>query len=99
MDNESKIKELEDELKNVNDELQRTKDHLKKYTAPASRKLYYENNKEKEKQRVKDYNKRTNYKNPCKATPEQRKITNRRDYLKRKEKLKNDAVENPNVVT
>ena len=39
----------------------------KKYTAPASRKIYYEKNREIEKQRAKEYKEKTNYK----STPEQ----------------------------
>ena len=61
MDSESKIKELKDELNTVketlrltNDELQSTKERLKKYTAPKSRRTYYERNKEKERQRVRE---------------------------------------------
>jgi hypothetical protein len=46
MDNEEKIKEMEEKISNLETELQATKEHLKKYTAPASRKIYYENNKE-----------------------------------------------------
>ena len=55
MDNEEKIKEMEQQISNLETELQATKEHLKKYTAPASRKVYYERNKEKEKQRAKEY--------------------------------------------
>ena len=65
-------------------------EHLKKYTAPASSKVYYEKHKEEQKQRVKEYQKRTNYKSDYKPTPEQRKEYNRREYLKRKEKLKKE---------
>ena len=50
-----KLKIIEEENKRLQDELIQTKEHLKKYTAPASRKLYYENNKEEHKQRVKEY--------------------------------------------
>jgi hypothetical protein len=46
MDNEEIIKKLADENAKLRGELKETKEHLKKYTAPASRKLYYENNKE-----------------------------------------------------
>ena len=48
MDKDEKIKELEEKNANLESELQTTKDHLKKYTAPSSRKVYYERNKEKE---------------------------------------------------
>ena len=46
MDNQAKIKELEERNAKLEAELQATKEHLKKYTAPASRKEYYINNKE-----------------------------------------------------
>ncbi len=62
MDKDEKIKKLEEELQFTQQELQATKEHLKKYTAPESRKVYYENNKEKEKQRAKEYKEKTNYK-------------------------------------
>ena len=74
------------------EELQATKEHLKKYTAPASRKMYYEQNKEVIKERVKKYNEDTNYK----PTPEQKKEYNRQSYMKRKEKLKKEMEEKSN---
>ena len=46
MDKDERIKELEEELQTTKQELQTTKEHLKKYTAPSSRKEYYEKNKE-----------------------------------------------------
>ena len=36
-------------------ELEETKQHLKKYTAPAYKKEYYENNKDEIKQKIKEY--------------------------------------------
>ena len=93
MDNEEKIKEMEQQISNLETELQATKEHLKKYTAPASRKVYYERNKEKEKQRAKEYKEKTNYK----STPEQRKEYNRISYLRRKEKLQTGSEENNNA--
>jgi hypothetical protein len=92
MDNEEKIKEMEQQISNLETELQATKEHLKKYTAPASRKVYYERNKEKEKQRAKEYKEKTNYK----STPEQRKEYNRISYLRRKEKLQKELEEKQN---
>jgi len=85
----NKIKELEQELID-------TKEHLKKYTAPASSKVYYEKHKEEQKQRVKEYQQRTNYKSDYKPTPEQKKEYNRREYLKRKEILKKEIEEKIN---
>ena len=86
--NEERIKALEEENDKLKQELQETKEHLKKYTAPASRREYYERNKEKEKSRVKDYQQRTNYKSTYVASPEKKKEYARRAYLKKKEKEK-----------
>jgi hypothetical protein len=93
MDYQEKIKELEEEILRLNNELQKTKEHLKKYTAPESRKKYYEQNKEKIKERVNEYKKNTNY--IYEATPDQKKEYARRAYLKKKNKLKNE--ENINI--
>ncbi len=75
MDKDAKIKELEEENTTLQLELQFTKEHLKKYTAPSSRKLYYENNKEQilEKKKL----------NP--SSQEKRKEYNKISYLRRKE--------------
>jgi hypothetical protein len=78
-----KNKLLEEELQKTKDELIQTKEHLKKYTAPTSRKEYYEKNKDSIKKRVKKYNEDKNYK----PTPEQKKEYNKQAYLRRKEKL------------
>ena len=48
MDNQARINQLEEENAKLKEELQSVKEHLKKYTAPASRKVYYEKTKEKE---------------------------------------------------
>ena len=90
---EEKIKEILEENAKLKEELQETKEHLKKYTAPASRKVYYERNKEKEKQRAKEYKEKTNYK----STPEQRKEYNKISYLRRKEKLQKELEEKQNI--
>ena len=97
MDDIEKIKELEEKNAKLEEELQATKDHLKKYTAPASRKVYYEKNKDKEKQRAKEYQQRTNYKSNYEATPEQKKEYARRAYLKKKERLQKEKEENQNT--
>ena len=86
MDNEEKIKALEEKNAKLEQELQATKEHLKKYTAPASRKVYYENNKEEHKQRVKEYKEKTNY--SANLSSEKKKEYARRAYLNKKEKLK-----------
>jgi len=87
MDNEEKIKALEEKNAKLEEELQSTKEHLKKYTAPASRKVYYENNKEHilEKMKV----------NPTPA--DKRKEYNKKTYLRRKEKLKKEMEEKQNT--
>ena len=89
---EEKIKEILEENAKLKEELQSTKEHLKKYTAPASRKVYYENNKEAIKERVKKCREKTTYK----STPEQRKEYNRISYLRRKEKLQKELEEKQN---
>ena len=78
MNNDDIIKELQEENNRLKEELQITKEHLKKYTAPASRKLYYEKNKEQILDKMKA--------NP--TPPDKRKEYNRESYLRRKEKQK-----------
>jgi len=78
MENEDKIKLLEEELEKIKKELDETKEHLKKYTAPSRSKTYYENHKEDLLNKMKKYL----------PTPEKIKETNRKAYLKRKEKEK-----------
>jgi len=63
-----------EELKNKVKELE---EKLKKYTAPARSKTYYENHKDELLEKMKKY----------KQTPEQIKERNKKAYLKRKEKL------------
>jgi len=84
MDKDEKVKEMEEKISNLETELQSTKEHLKKYTAPSYKKEYYEKNKAVINERNKNY----------KPTPEQKKEYNRREYLKRKEKLKKETDEN-----
>ena len=71
-------------------ELQETRDHLKKYTAPSYKKIYYEKNKDEHKQKVKEYQQRTNYKSTYVASPDKKKEYARRAYLKKKEKLQQE---------
>jgi hypothetical protein len=49
------IKLLKEKNENLINELNQTKEHLKKYTSPIRNKNYYEENKEKHKQVVKEY--------------------------------------------
>ena len=92
MDKDEKIKALEEENAKLQHELQSTREHLKKYTAPASSKVYYEKHKEEQKQRVRVYKETTNYK----PSPEQKKEYNKQAYLKRKEKIKKEMEEKQN---
>jgi hypothetical protein len=87
MDKDEIIKELAEENAKLKEELLATKEHLKKYTAPASRKEYYEKNKEVIKERVKNY----------KPTPEQKKEYNKQAYLRRRETHKKETGETPNI--
>jgi hypothetical protein len=59
---------------------------LKKYTAPARSKVYYENHKDELLIKMKKY----------KQTPEQIKEKNKKAYLKRKEKLEKEKLEKNN---
>jgi hypothetical protein len=82
----NKLKITEEKNVKLEQELQVTKEHLKKYTAPASRKVYYENNKEHILEKMK-----------AKPTPtEKRKEYNRESYLRKKEKLKKEMEEKQN---
>lgn len=89
MDDKERITELEEKIAQLEEELLATKEHLKKYTAPASRKEYYEKNKDIIKERNRKYKETTNYK----STPEQRKEYNKHAYLRRREKLQNEMEE------
>lgn len=77
MDEIQLLKKENEELKNKVIELE---ERLKKYTAPARSKTYYENHKEELLEKMKKY----------KPTPEQIKEKNRKAYLKRKEKLQQE---------
>jgi len=82
----NKLKITEEKNAKLEQELKATKEHLKKYTAPVSRKLYYESNKEHILEKMK-----------AKPTPpEKRKEYNRQSYLRKKEKLKKEIKEKTN---
>mgnify|MGYP000911919611 FL=1 len=89
MNKDLRIKELEERNAQLEDELRTTKEHLKKYTAPASRKEYYKNNKDIINERNRKYKENTNYK----PTSEQKKEYNKQAYLRRKEKLQKEMEE------
>jgi hypothetical protein len=76
---------LEEENMKLRNELNETKEHLKKYTSQLRNKTYYEENKEKHKQQVKEYREKTNY--VYEVSPEKLKEYRQRAYQKRKEKM------------
>ena len=73
MEENEVLKKENEELRNKVLELE---EKLKKYTAPARSKTYYENHKEELLEKMKKY----------KPSPEQIKERNKKAYLKRKEK-------------
>jgi hypothetical protein len=91
MNNEELIKEN----LALKDEIQLLKEHLKKYTAPLSKKKYYENNKEEIKAKVKEYKEKTNY--YSNLTIEKKKEYAKRAYLNKKAKLEKAKQENQNI--
>jgi len=78
MEENEVLRKENEELRNKVLELE---EKLKKYTAPARSKTYYENHKEELLEKMKNY----------KQTPEQIKERNRKAYLKRKEKAEQEA--------
>lgn len=90
VDNTQYVLELEAEITRLKEELAATKAHLKRYTAPAGRKEYYEKNKE----RLKEARMKAGY--TYTYDPEKKKESNRRAYLKRKERLQKEAEEKQN---
>ena len=96
MDNEEKIKELEEKNAKLQEELQATKEHLKKYTAPSYKKEYYEQNKDVIKERNANYKKNTNYK--YEPTPEKKKEYARRAYLKKKDREQKKYLKKFNIL-
>lgn len=77
---------LQDENERLKKELLETKEHLKKYTAPEYKKVYYENNKDEIKEKIKEYRQNNQ------PTEEQKKKWARTAYLKKKEKLQNQNI-------
>jgi hypothetical protein len=96
MDNEILIKEnqlLREQNEYLIKELDEIKEHLKKYTSPAYKKIYYENNKEEIKQKTKAY------RQTHQPTEEQKKKWARTAYLNKKAKLLQEKtqLENTNI--
>jgi len=79
-------------IKQLQEDNEKLKEQLDKYL--LKNKTYYEKNKEEQKIRVKEYQKKTNYKSNYIPTTEQRKEYARRAYLKKKEKLQKEKEEN-----
>jgi hypothetical protein len=79
MDELELLKKENEELKNKVIEFE---ERLKKYTAPARHKKYYENHKEELLEKMKKY----------KQTPEQIKERNKKAYLKKKEKMEEEKI-------
>jgi hypothetical protein len=75
----NKIEELTNKILELEKENFELKEHLKKYTAPSRSKKYYENNKEKLLNKMKETG----------ITSEKRKEYNKKYYLKKKEELQN----------
>ena len=75
---------LKERILELEKELKETKEHLKRYTAPACKKIYYETYKEEIKQKHKNYI----------PTEEQKKKWARQAYLNKKQK----ELENQNAL-
>jgi len=71
------VTSLKEEIIGLKNKVLELEEKLKKYTAPARSKVYYEAHKDELLEKMKKY----------KQTPEQIKERNRKAYLKRKEKL------------
>ena len=71
MNEEYKIKELEEELEKTKQENSILKEKLKNYTAPPRSKTYYENHKDEIINKNKEYKKKTNY--VYEVSPEKKK--------------------------
>ena len=83
-------KHLKEKIIKLEKELDEVKNKLNTYQSNS--KKYYENNKEKIIERVKEYNKSNNYK-PT-VTNEKKKEYNKIAYQKRKEKIKEEINQN-----
>lgn len=82
----SENNKLKEQIILLENELNEVKHKL--HTYQSNSKKYYENNKEKIIEKVKEYNKQNKYI----PTPEQKKKWARTAYLKKKEKIENENV-------
>jgi hypothetical protein len=94
MDNfEELLKEnllIKKDNENLKLEIKHLREHLKKYTSPIKNIIYYQENKEEHKKKVKEYREKTNY--VSNITAEKKKEYARRAYLNKKLKLKNENI-------
>tara|TARA_B110000879_G_C11019082_1_gene450174 strand:- start:586 stop:852 length:267 start_codon:yes stop_codon:yes gene_type:complete len=88
MEQPDEINLLKETILKLENELQETKEHLKKYTAPARNKTYYDNNKGLIKSRE--------YKQTV-VSSEKKKQYARQAYLNKKEKIKKLKENNENI--
>jgi hypothetical protein len=79
---------LKQEINELRSKVSELEEKLKKYTAPTRSKKYYENHKEELLEKMKKY----------KPSPERLKETNRKAYLKRKEKLEKEKLEQADLL-
>jgi hypothetical protein len=77
---------LKEKIKSLENELSIVTEKLKKYTSPDRNKKYYANHKDEIKHKIKEYN----IQNNIMVSSEKRKEYNKRAYLKRKEKNKEE---------
>ena len=82
------VEELINKNKLLEEENKELKEKLKKYTAPARHKTYYENHKQELLAKNKEY----------KVSPEKKKEYARTAYLNKKEKLKKETEKNEKSV-
>jgi hypothetical protein len=82
------IEEIINKNKLLEEENKELKEKLKKYTAPARHKTYYENHKQELLAKNKEY----------KVPPEKKKEYARTAYLNKKEKLKKEKEQNEKFI-
>jgi len=82
------VEELINKNKILEEENKELKEKLKKYTAPARHKTYYENHKQEILAKNKEY----------KVSPEKKKEYARTAYLNKKEKLKKETEQSQNIL-
>jgi len=80
------------EIQQLKTQVCELQEQLKKYTAPTRSKKFYQNHKEELKQKAREYKEKTNYSIP----KDKKKEYNKRAYEKRKDKNKNNDIQNEN---